>query len=138
MATARDRRHSQLREIIAYAIACLVVIQGVALLASPCWGQFKSAVPLSVAAASPAAQICDGKTPSQGQNGHADCCFCILCAATASQDGSVRILAILPDFYDHLTVGAKGSVVRYFVDDPEPRVLGWESSWSSRAPPHFS
>lgn len=127
------------RAIIAGAIACLFLLKGLALAASPGLMEIAHGGGGSIVDAAVVGKHCDAHggegAPLHGDHSHSQCC--IFCAASG-RDASFSVVAAFLATVIYLMPEAAVSTVRFFTDDPDGRPIGWTSSWSSRAPPFFS
>lgn len=125
------------RAVIAGVVACLFVLQGLFLGLSPKSANVQNGAEAGVVASTDAG-LCNAHggdgTPGSGSHDHSQCC--VFCVANG-RDTLVLAIAIL--FSVGYSAPEAIAAVLYFVpDDPDDRLIGWLSSWSSRAPPLFS
>lgn len=119
--------------VVASVAATLIVLQGLVFAASanaPFAHYGNQTVVASIA------EYCGAQgrddAPAPGRHGHSHCC--VVCAGSG-RDASPLHMAALLSVVIYSAHGAIASVVRLVVDEPERRLIGWTSSWSSRAPP---
>lgn len=124
------------RAAMAGAVALLCLFQGLVFAASPHGrtSHLESAGP--GVETSVAGQICkvDGgeNAPTQTDHGHAQCC--ILCATSGAHVAPLLVVG-LGIAYSALEQALPAG--RHVADDTDRRLIGWTTSWSSRAPPFF-
>lgn len=122
---------------MALAFAALLVFQVILspLLAPAAYSQNPETA--AAAAAFVASPIChdDAADPS-GKAGHSQHDCCVLCQ-WQSRDGMIVLAYAIATLT--LDVAREAAAPAYDrSDDESPRLIGWASSWSSRAPPFFS
>lgn len=91
------------------------------------------------ASTSVAGEYCDARLENGGKipahSGHRrSCILCIVC----DRDQTFDALALLAGVIVVLAPRSYDAPARFDAGDLAPSPLGWASSWSSRAPPHFS
>lgn len=136
MALLRPRQQLAARAIIMGAALCLFVLQALAV--KPAFGAnagdgVSHSLSLSKVV-SPCEAHGGGATPAQGRHDHSQCC--IFCCANGREAASVvtgALLGVLP----FPALESSGLTVGFSIVDPYKRLIGWTSSWSSRAPPHI-
>ncbi len=128
------KRKFMWRAIFASAIACLLALQGVTIILPTKFAPASESGPAVAFAVEHCHAHEEDKTPGQGHCDHSQCC--IFCSAH-EREASLPTLAALFSVATYLAPRATISVVLRFIDDPRERPLGWDSSWSSRAPPSF-
>ena len=130
-----NRQRFSSRALIRYAIACLLILQAL--------GVGGSLGPRFLAAGSDAVlssigERCDPSdhsSPAPIRHDHSQCC--ILCSS-AGGDGRLLPLAILSFVITFFPEPRNVSTIEYSPELSVKRLIGWASSWSSRAPPIFS
>jgi hypothetical protein len=122
------------RAIIAAVFACLVVLQAVASPASPAFaGKAHNSTDYSLLASS-GDERCTAlgeKVPGQRRHDHSPCCIFCKAPGRDAFDVITAVVSVATDWSPE----AKGSFVIPLRDHFRERPEGWESAWSSRAPP---
>lgn len=126
------------RAFIAGVVICLFVLQGLLAALGPNAGHARGAPGSSIVASTDGA-LCDGqsdkKAPGHSHQKHHECCiFCNEPERAAPVSFVVANFGVAFAFAS----ATRAFVVHLITDDPDPRSIGWLSSWSSRAPPSFS
>ena len=129
-------RRPPARAIIAGAVAFLVVLQGLVLAASPALAKHAGGSAGHSISASHVARHCgalsDGSVPSQGRHDHSPCC--IFCHANG-REAALFVVTASRAVASNSPSTASAFIVGFSTDDSRKRLMGWRSSWSSRAPP---
>lgn len=132
-----SRTDSRRGALLALAFAAVLVFQSILspLLAPVASSQIPGTV--AAAATSVASPIChdDAGDPS-GKAGHSQHDCCVLCQWQSRDAMVVLAYAIATLTFD--VAREAGAAAYDRSDDESPRLIGWASSWSSRAPPFFS
>lgn len=127
------------RTIIAGVLACLFVLQGLALAVSPSFQAKAYDGQGSTILASMGGQNCfahDGESaPAPRDHNHSQCC--IYCASSG-RELLFPVVAALLGVLVYSPPEAVFSNTRMIADHRRGRPRGWISSWSSRAPPYLS
>ena len=125
------------RDLLAGVVACVIVLQGFASVASLALAGSARDTAKEITAATTVVGYCHAlhghsqKNPLQGRGDHSQCC--VLCSANGRDvvfDAALPGVVAAPE----PAISIAGFVKIDFDDHP----LGWTSSWSSRAPPRLS
>jgi hypothetical protein len=129
-------RRPPTRAIMAGAVAFLVVLQGLVLAASPALAKHAGGSAGHSISASHVARHCgapsDDSVPRQGRHDHSPCC--IFCNANV-RDATLFVITTSMAVVSYSPSAASAFIVGFSTDDSRKRLMGWRSSWSSRAPP---
>jgi hypothetical protein len=134
----RPRMALSARSIVAGVLALLIVLQGLAgigasLARSTHFGG-KASFVVSLLGATCVVSAHGDKIPPAHEGKHSQCC--ILCGARDFDGGLLPFITQTIEAIPPLR--AQVSIEEHFADTPSRPPTGWESSWSSRAPPSFS
>ncbi|WP_159289098.1 DUF2946 family protein [Methylosinus sporium] len=125
------------RALIASTVACVCLLQAFILVMSM-QGRFAHASAESGVAVS-VSDYCRANTHGGGegstQHDHSQCC--ILCSSSV-YGGLSRFAAVVCKIAFFPAPRTAAEIGWRFLDDPVAQLVGWTSSWSSRAPPSIS
>jgi len=128
------------REMVAYPVACLFLLQILSFVLLPnARAVFSDGVP--AAALSMAGELCDagahdgGKAPAPRHHRHQHCTLCVAGNRDLSLDDVGVLIATIIVLALPRSEAAPALAGRH---EFEPSLPGWMSSWSSRAPPFLS
>ncbi len=127
-------RQFSLRTILAIAVACVFVLQGLAFASPMHLNEMHGGVGLEAAGIQCAAGS-QGGDSAPARHEHHQCC---ILSSLHDHDGLLRFVAIASDIVDFSAAQIVSAIDWGFLNDPDGRPTGWTSSWSSRAPPSFS
>jgi len=138
MAARRTKRRFSARALVSSVIACLFLLQGFVLAASPTLGHPISGAAGAVMFAASGGEICDGRSDGAPRQHHDDPTKCCLSCVAAKRDAS--------PLADAATLGGAplAQPARYYRlaralrGEPIPRAGVRNRASSPRAPPSFS
>lgn len=119
------------RGCVALTVACLFVLQAIAIAAGPAHAALDAGLDQSFAYCSANSDANDSSAPAHHVHGE----HCLICAA-AEIVQPVRAIAFIA-LAVH-AAPARAPLAWRLRDESPPPPSGWTSSWSSRAPPSFS
>jgi hypothetical protein len=136
MTSPATQRQGPAHVIIAGMVACLLVLQGLFLAASPALAMHPGDSTGRIISAAGVSEHCDGSNsdhiPTQGRHDHSQCC--IFCSAKV-RDAALVAVPASTAVASYSPLAAPTFIVRFNTDDSRKSPTGWKSSWSSRAPP---